>query len=78
MRPLEFPTTKIKAPLPGDPIAAAERDVHGAAADLMLAAKDMTSIDQCLSAVRKLEGMRTALDSAASFLLARAEELSRE
>jgi hypothetical protein len=78
MSTIEFPTTKIKPSLPGDPVAAAERDIHGAAADLMLAAKDMRTLDEVLAAVRKLTGMRAALDSAASFLLARAEELSRE
>jgi len=74
--PLKFPDRKI-LPLVGDVVALAERDVHAAAADLMLASCEMKSLDDVLAAVRKLTGMRAALDSAASFLLDRAEVLSR-
>jgi hypothetical protein len=80
MGTIDFPATKIKplpTPLPGDVIALAERDIHGACADLMLVVTEMTSLTDVLALSKKLIALRAALDTVSDFVLAQAEELTR-
>jgi len=73
---IEFPKNAIRPSLAVDTIALAERDIHGAAADLMLAVQDM-NLNEVLAVSKKLISLRAALDTASDFVLARAEELTK-
>jgi hypothetical protein len=77
---LAMPDRTIKplpSPLPGDLFAAAERDVHQACADIMLAAKELQTVDEVLAVQRRIVSMRAALDSAASFVLTQGDLLTK-
>jgi len=77
MSVVTFPDSKIPPrPRWQDITARVERDVYSGAADLMLLAKELDTVDQVLAVAKTLHGLRASLDSAASFLLERGEELS--